>query len=169
MKNQHLTETDFSMNRRKFLNRFWAFFGVAAAAQFGWLGVSFMNSRRARHKPAQLDRIITAGPLERFTPETVTAIPSGRFYLACLADGGLLALSRTCTHLGCSVPWDEDRNKFICPCHGSTFNLAGEVISPPAPRPLDIFPVRIENGIVKVNIAMPRRRERFDPSQAARL
>ena len=157
------------MNRRKFLNRFWAFFGLAATGQFGWLGVSFMNSRKERQRQAGIASVITAGPIERFAPKAVTAIPEGKFYLVCLADGSLLALSRTCTHLGCSVPWDAEKNRFVCPCHGSAFSMTGEAVTAPAPRPLDTFPVRIENGIVKVDISSPLRRERFELSQATRL
>ena len=169
MQENHNSETTSSSNRRQFLNRLWVFIGAVAAAGYGWLGLSFMNSRKERNRPVKKESIITAGPVERFTRETVTAIPSGRFYLACLADGSFLALSRTCTHLGCSVPWDEERNKFVCPCHGSTFNMTGEVLTAPAPRPLDTYPVRIENGIVKVDISAPQKRERFDPSQSTKL
>ena len=156
-------------SRRQFLNRLWALFGLAAAAEFGWVGVSFLNSRKERNKPVKTGSIVTAGPVEQFTPGTVTAIPQGQFYLACLADGSFLALSRTCTHLGCSVPWDEAKNQFVCPCHGSTFSLEGEVLTAPAPRPLDHYPVRIENGIVKVDTAAPQKRERFVPEQATKL
>ena len=156
-------------DRRRFLNRLWAFLGVIAAVEFGFLGLSFMNSRKERNQPVKTESIITAGPIERFAPGTVTAVPSGQFYLACLADGSLLALSRICTHLGCSVPWDEEKNQFICPCHGSTFNLTGEVLTAPAPRPLDIYPVRIENGIVKVDTSSPQKRESFEPGQATRI
>jgi cytochrome b6-f complex iron-sulfur subunit len=156
-------------NRRQFLNRLWAFFGLAALAEFGWLGVSFLNSRKERNQPAITESIVTAGPVEQFTPATVTAIPQGQFYLACLADGSFLALSRTCTHLGCSVPWDAEKNRFICPCHGSTFSMTGEVLTAPAPRPLDIYPVRIENRIVKVDVATPQKRDHFDKEQATRI
>jgi cytochrome b6-f complex iron-sulfur subunit len=165
----NMTEPEPNRDRRRFLNRCWAFFGIVAAAEFGWLGLSFMNSRKEQNRPAKTANIITAGPIERFLPETVTAIPSGNFYLACLADGGLLALSRICTHLGCSVPWDEEKNQFICPCHGSTFNLTGEVLTAPAPRPLDIFPVRIENGIIKVDVSAANKRDRYDQTQATRI
>ena len=156
-------------DRRQFLTRLWALFGLAAAAEFGWLGVSFLNSRKERNKPVKTESIVTAGPVEHFTPATVTAIPQGQLYLACLADGSFLALSRTCTHLGCSVPWDEEKNQFVCPCHGSTFSLDGEVLTAPAPRPLDYYPVRIENGIVKVDTTHSQRRERFEPKQATKL
>lgn len=155
--------------RRQFLKRVWAFFGFIAAAEFGWVGLSFLKSRKERNQQARTENIVIAGPVERFKPDTVTAIPEGQFYLACLSDGSFLALSRTCTHLGCTVPWIEEKKRFICPCHGSTFNLTGEVLTSPAPRPLDTFPTRIENGIVKVDVASPRKREKFDPKQAARL
>ncbi len=157
------------LSRRQYLNWLWAFFGLAALAEFGWLGISFLNSRKERNKPAKTESIITAGPVEKFTPATVTAIPQGQLYLACLADGGFLALSRTCTHLGCSVPWDAEKNQFVCPCHGSTFGMTGEVLTSPAPRPLDIYPVRIENGIVKVDVTTPLRRDHFDQRQATRI
>lgn len=156
-------------NRRLFLNRLWAFFGLAALTEFGWLGISFLNSRKERNKPAKTESIITAGSFEQFTPATVTAIPQGQLYLACLADGGFLALSRTCTHLGCSVPWDAEKNLFVCPCHGSTFSMTGEVLTSPAPRPLDMYPVRIENGIVKVDVTTPLRRDHFDQKQVTRI
>jgi len=156
-------------DRRRFLNRIWALFGIAAAAEFGWLGLSFMNSRSERNRPGRAASIMTAGAVESFAPATVTAIPLGQFYLACLADGSFLALSRTCTHLGCSVPWDAEKNQFVCPCHGSTFSMSGEVLTAPAPRPLDIYPVRIENGIVKVDISTVQKRDHFEPSQATRL
>ena len=169
MVEKHKDETTTSPDRRGFLNRIWAFFGVVAALEFGWLGLSFMNSRKERNQPVKTESIITAGAVERFAPGTVTAIPSGQFYLACLGDGSFLALSRICTHLGCSVPWDEEKNQFICPCHGSTFNLTGEVLTAPAPRPLDIYPVRIENGIVKVDTSSPQKRESFELGQAVRI
>ena len=140
-----------------------------SSTRFGWLGLSFMNSRKERNRPAKTASIVTAGAIEQFTPATVTAIPQGQLYLACLADGSFLALSRTCTHLGCSVPWDEEKNQFVCPCHGSTFSLDGEVLTAPAPRPLDYYPVRIENGIVKVDISLALKRQKFEPSQVTRV
>jgi len=98
----------------------------------------------------------------------VTAFREGRFYLVRLEDGGFLALHRKCTHLGCTVPWIPEEGRFACPCHASAFDLRGDVLNPPALRALDLFPVRIENGIVKVDTAAPVRRTVFDPSQVVR-
>ena len=56
----------------------------------------------------------------------------------------------------------------MCPCHASSFDITGDVLSPPAPRPLDIFPVRIENDIVKVDIRKATKRQTFTSSQVVR-
>ena len=48
------------------------------------------------------------------------------------------------------VPWEAPQNQFVCPCHASAFDARGDVLNPPAPRALDLFPVIIEAGLVKV-------------------
>jgi Rieske Fe-S protein len=63
------------------------------------------------------------------------------------------------------VPWVGEEGRFVCPCHASSFDIRGEVLSPPAPRPLDLFAVRIENNIVKVDIGSPIRRQSFSDNQ----
>lgn len=144
--------------RRKFLNRLWAILGGLAFIEFSWLGLSILNSQKGKRDAEQEDVFISVGEVEKFPQNSVTAIPKGQFYLACLEDGSFIALSRTCTHLGCSVPWDMEKSKFICPCHGSTFDIAGEVLTPPATRALDSYPVRIENGVIRVNVSKSEKR-----------
>ena len=51
-----------------------------------------------------------------------------------------------CTHLGCSVHWDERQKQFLCACHGGAFELDGSVKAGPPPRPLDQLEYRVENG-----------------------
>ncbi|MBW1645756.1 MAG: ubiquinol-cytochrome c reductase iron-sulfur subunit [Deltaproteobacteria bacterium] len=80
-------------------------------------------------------------------------------------DGGFLALSRKCTHLGCAVAWDEQRQLFACPCHASTFDRSGDVRRSPAPRPLDLHPLTIENGKIMVELGVRRRRQSCQPQQ----
>lgn len=82
-----------------------------------------------------------------------------------MQDGGLIAISSTCTHLGCTVQFKATDNRFECPCHASAFNKQGEVLSPPATRALDYFPVTIENQKVLVDVSRPVRRDQFDSSQ----
>ncbi len=152
--------------RRSFLGLAWLGLGVAALGEAAWIVASFLKPRGKAPKGEA--GLVVAGPWDAFAPGSVTAFPAGRFYLVRLEDGGFLALNRQCTHLGCSVPWDEASGRFACPCHASVFDLRGDVLAPPAPRPLDLFAVRIENGIVKVDVSAPIRRSAFDASQVTR-
>ena len=152
--------------RRSFLRLAWLGIGGAALGEAAWIVASFLKPRR--QTPREGGSLVIAGPSDAFAPGSVTAFQAGKFYLVRLADGGFLALHRQCTHLGCSVPWDEASGRFACPCHASAFDLRGDVLAPPAPRPLDLFPVRIENGIVKIDVVAPVRRSAFDPSQVTR-
>ena len=52
------------------------------------------------------------------------------------AQGGVLALDRRCTHLGCLVSHDADRGELVCPCHGSRFDTQGGLLRGPATKPL---------------------------------
>jgi len=82
-----------------------------------------------------------------------------------MEDGGFLAVSRKCTHLGCTVPWLDKEKKFACPCHGSAFDIRGEVLSPPAPRALNIYRLFIENNRVKVDTGKQIKRTKFQSDQ----
>ena len=66
------------------------------------------------------------------------------------SSGQITVLSAVCTHLGCTVPWVEDQKKFICPCHKGMFSLDGKLLSGPPPRNMDVLPMRVENGVVKI-------------------
>ena len=56
------------------------------------------------------------------------------------------AFSNVCTHLSCRVTWKEDVQDFICPCHDGRFNIQGQVVSGPPPRPLDTYQTKVEDG-----------------------
>lgn len=155
-----------SPTRRSFVARLWLALGGLALAEYVWLVAEFLRPRRARSTAES--GILVAGAVADFEPGSVTAFPAGKFYLVRLQEGGFLALHRECTHLGCTVPWIGDERRFVCPCHASAYDIRGDVLSPPAPRALDLFRVRIENGIVKVDISRPQRRAVFAPDQVTR-
>jgi Rieske Fe-S protein len=54
------------------------------------------------------------------------------------------ALSATCTHLGCQVRWEKEKQRFLCPCHGGVYDAHGRVLEGPPPRPLDTIDVRVD-------------------------
>jgi menaquinol-cytochrome c reductase iron-sulfur subunit len=56
------------------------------------------------------------------------------------------AFSPLCTHLGCAYRWQAEKKLFTCPCHGSTFNVRGDVVTGPANRPLDRYSTKLESS-----------------------
>lgn len=154
--------------RRSFLAKAWLWLGGIALAEYLWLAFEFLRPGSRSEAKGVSAAIVVAGPVDRFEPGSVTPFQEGKFYLARLEDGGFLALFRECTHLGCTVPWVAGEGRFICPCHASAYDITGTVLSPPAPRPLDLYEVRIEHGLVKVDTSRPIRRSRFETSQAVR-
>lgn len=159
-------ETSAAPPRRSFLNWIWGGLGLAVLAEMVWLAGTYLRPRRPRVLEGDFGTVIPAGPVDDFAMGTVTAFPRGHFYLARLEDGGFLALSRECTHLGCTVPWDEKERVFRCPCHASVFDIRGNAIHGPATRPLDLFRAAIENNTITVDTGRPIRRSAFRSDQA---
>jgi cytochrome b6-f complex iron-sulfur subunit len=156
---------DVSPPRRRFLNKLWAFLEIVVLAELIWVILSFLKPVRIKEARGEFGGRIMAGPTGSFLPNSVTAFPRGHFYLACLKDGGFLAIHRKCTHLGCTVPWVEKEQQFVCPCHSSAFDLQGGVIRSPANRALDIFPIVIENNVVFVDTGRAIKRIGIMPEQ----
>ncbi|HIK46703.1 MAG TPA: ubiquinol-cytochrome c reductase iron-sulfur subunit [Leptolyngbyaceae cyanobacterium M65_K2018_010] len=64
----------------------------------------------------------------------------------------LRAVNARCTHSGCTVAWQGDRNRFICPCHGAQYAPDGTVISGPAPQALGTYAAKIDRDQVLVGL-----------------
>lgn len=65
-------------------------------------------------------------------------------------DGSVTAFAPACPHLGCGYRWFPAERRFKCPCHVSLFDIDGNVLGGPAPRPLDLLETKVENGRVFV-------------------
>jgi len=64
----------------------------------------------------------------------------------------VVAFSNVCTHLGCRVNWQADKQEYICPCHDGHFSIDGKVVSGPPPRPLDKYVTKVSGDILSINL-----------------
>lgn len=77
---------------------------------------------------------------------------AGQFHLGSdyiLFDNGMKAwaISRRCTHLGCTVNYHEKEKIVECPCHQSRFADTGQVLHGPAKRNLPQYKVeKLDDG-----------------------
>jgi cytochrome b6-f complex iron-sulfur subunit len=134
-------EKEGRINRREFLNLAWL-------ASLGFLtvslgGVSYLFSL-PRFKEGEFGGIIPIGTLSELPPpgSPPLNLPKVKLWIS-NTNEGLIALYKVCTHLGCLYNWNNQENKFICPCHGSQFQANGTYIRGPASRSLDRFMVQV--------------------------
>jgi len=165
-KSENSKDREKDASRRSFLTKLWLGLGLVAVAEFIAVAFAFLRPDKSKASPESPGSVVVGGKVDKFRPNSVTAFVQGRFYLARLEDGGFLALSHKCTHLGCTLPWVERESRFLCPCHGSAFDITGSVINAPAPRALDIYAVAIENDVVKIKTGNPIKRSEFSSGQA---
>ena len=155
------TETG-QLTRRDFLKTVLSVAGGVLALELGFMTFVYMLPRQG---VGDFGGVINVGSVDDFPPGSVTPIIEGRFFLSRLQDGGLLAVYHKCTHLGCTVPWDPEKQKFVCPCHSAEYDAAGQFLSAPAPRSLDLFEVRVDDNKIVVDTGITITRDNFDISQ----
>ena len=61
------------------------------------------------------------------------------------------AFSAVCTHLNCTVQYQEARREIWCACHNGTYDLEGRVASGPPPKPLEELAVRVRGDSVVIS------------------
>jgi Rieske Fe-S protein len=66
-------------------------------------------------------------------------------------ENTLTAVSAVCTHAGCTVALDGATSSWLCPCHGSRFDLQGNVIGGPAARPLAQYKVTFDGTTITIS------------------
>jgi len=120
-------------NRRSFLRYFTISLSAVTAVMGAWgiwRFVSFSSSGvRNREASAEI--------LTRLQPDVPLHVPeAGAWITKRQIDESLTALDDRCTHLGCRQKWNPARQLFECPCHGSEFDIEGNVKRGPATRSL---------------------------------
>lgn len=89
-------------------------------------------------KTGQQAKRLKIGRLEDYPVNRFTFLEKEKVFLFREREG-VRAVSAKCTHLGCILK--DNGHGFECPCHGSKYDLSGQVLSGPAPRELDWFQI----------------------------
>ena len=139
------------MKRRNFFYNLFAFVPLA----LGFLGISklgldFLTSRK---KPKF--RRIFATSLEDLpvnATKDMTDLKGNKFTLVRTGENDVKALSTVCTHLGCSVYWEADKERFYCPCHQGVFDSDGNVVSGPPPEKLASYETEIDGANIYITM-----------------
>lgn len=117
--------------------------GISIAGGIGLFASFHSGGKKTREFPEEM--------LRKLVPDVPLHIPEASAWIyRKSSDSSLGALEDRCTHLGCRQKWNPERNLFECPCHGSEFDLSGDVKRGPASRALPKFHLIVENGTVRL-------------------
>ncbi len=138
------------MKRRSVLDLFFGGSLLATIAAFLYPVVRFVLPTKSRS--VTQDSVVAAKAGE-LPPNSAKVFRFGTApaVLVNTPEGTLVALSAVCTHLTCTVRFDGDTGTLFCPCHNGRFDLSGNVLSGPPPRPLETYAVVVSGADVIVS------------------
>ena len=73
----------------------------------------------------------------------------GDFLVAHTAQDSFTALTAICTHEACTITGFRSPT-YVCPCHGSQYSTAGQVLSGPATRSLRTYPTQLTGTLLTI-------------------
>lgn len=153
------------MPRRRFLRRVTLGLGAACVLAMGGVLAPAFVGTSMRETPK---RWVPIAKMEDLPPNRVTTshiryeVQDG-FYKQRIVKpvmvwrkpdvNDVVVYNTTCTHLGCTVHWDQGKGLFVCACHGGAFDINGDVKTGPPPRPLDRHRFKVDSGTMFVEVA----------------
>jgi len=143
-------DTQNQVQRRSWLNALFEAGLLASIVSFLYPVVRFIFPPDV---PDNSANEVTAGKVTDLKPNSGEIFRFGNQpgILIHTPDGEWKAFSAVCTHLSCTVQYRPDLQEIWCACHGGTYNLNGQVVAGPPPKPLQEYAVHIVNGDVIVS------------------
>ena len=140
-----------AVSRRGFL-KYFVLLGAAAAATAGGLLAPIVAYLWPPKKggAAAGGRVAVAGVADLPVGKGAVFSVNNKPVIVIHTADGYHALSAVCTHLGCIVFWNQQRQVIACPCHEGFFRTNGTVISGPPPAPLAVMRVQVEGDQIYV-------------------
>ena len=96
-------------------------------------------------------------PADELPPGRMKIVHAGELAVGVYNIGGeLYAIEDRCSHDDgplCEGDWDPDEGVVVCPRHGANFDIrSGDALTLPAFEPVETFPVRVDDGLVRVEL-----------------
>jgi len=122
---------------------------TASLLSFLYPAVKFMNPPTV---PEASTNEVSAGKVQSLKPNSGKIVKFGSrpALLIHVSDTEWRAYSAICTHLNCTVQFQESTRQIWCACHNGFYDLNGKVVSGPPPRPLEEYAVHIRGEDVVI-------------------
>ena len=153
-----------NISRRDFIKATTAFISGLIGVGIGFPTIAYLLSPSLRK--TEDESVIDLGPLDEYPPGIPTLFEFTRtkvngwertgmsygVFVLRQTEKDVRVFSDICTHLACRVSWHPDQKHYISPCHDGHFDISGNNISGPPPRPLDEFVTKIEAGNLYIQL-----------------
>ena len=122
----------------------------ASIASFVYPALKFMDPPSM---PEAAVNEVSAGKVQDLKPNTGKIVKFGSrpALLVRSGENEWRAYSAVCTHLNCTVQYQESSRQIWCACHNGTYDLNGKVVSGPPPAPLEEYAVRVRGDEVVIS------------------
>ncbi|HSB15115.1 MAG TPA: Rieske (2Fe-2S) protein [Bryobacteraceae bacterium] len=123
---------------------------TASILSFLYPAIRFMNPPSI---PEAAVNEASGGKVQDLKPNSGKIVKFGSrpVLLIRVSDTEWKAFSAICTHLNCTVQFQQSSHQIWCACHNGFYNLNGQVVSGPPPRPLDEYTVHIRGEEVVIS------------------
>lgn len=145
-------EVDRGPNRRSFLDYL---LGTSAMATLGAIIYPIFRFMQPPQIVESAENSVVAAKRSELPPNAGKIFKFGNKpgILVHTESGDFKAFSAVCTHLDCIVQYRPETKQIWCACHNGQYNLSGQNIGGPPPRPLEEFQVNTRGDDVVVTRA----------------
>jgi cytochrome b6-f complex iron-sulfur subunit len=137
-------------NRRTWLT--WLLGGgvIASLGSFLYPVARFLNPPQVSEAAVNE---VAAGKVQDLKPNSGKIVKFGNkpALLVRVSETEWKAFSAVCTHLNCTVQYQDTTKQIWCACHNGTYDMSGRVVSGPPPKPLQEYAVLVRGEEVVIS------------------
>ena len=143
---------EISPRRRKLLKWLTGGFLSLWGLGFAWVIAAFVKPPRSPRSLAE--RFLKIGAVDSLQVGQAQLVRHGRepIFVIRTDEETLVGLAGVCTHLHCVLNWDDQQQVLDCPCHEGAFDVNGNVLKGPPPRPLKRLRVETRLGQIYLHL-----------------